>query len=202
MVYAGLMAILLVLAIQAIRETRLLVSALWLAGVSAILSVVLYLMDAHFVAVIELSVGAGLVTVLFVFAINFSGEEAAAARALLPTPLSWGLVILSVLLLGWLTLRLDSPNPSESEIPIDEVTFAAMLWEDRGLDVLVQVMLIFAGTLGLLGLLAEAKAPLQYPVAEEVATERERELQVMEEIALEHETVEEVVEMVSEGEPI
>jgi hypothetical protein len=146
-------------------------------------------------------VGAGLVTVLFVFAINFSGEEAATARAILPKPLSWGLVILSVLLLGWLTLHLDSPNPAESEFPIEETTFATVLWEDRGLDVLVQVMLIFAGTLGLIGLLAEAKAPLQYPVAEEVATERERELQTLEQISFERETVEEAIEMVSEGEP-
>jgi NADH:ubiquinone oxidoreductase subunit 6 (subunit J) len=201
MVYAGLTGILLVLAIQAIRETRLIVSALWLAGVSAVLSVVLYLMDAHVVAVIELSVGAGLVTVLFVFAINFSGEEAATARAILPKPLSWGLVILSALLLGWLTLHLESPNPAESDIPVVEATFSTILWEDRGLDVLVQVMLIFAGTLGLLGLLAEAKAPLQYPVAEEVATERERELQVLEETAVEREVVEEAVEMIGEGEP-
>jgi hypothetical protein len=38
-------------------------------------------------------------------------------------------------------------------------------------------VLIFAGVLGLLGLLAEAKAPLAYPVAEEVAARRERELE-------------------------
>lgn len=45
------------------------------------------------------------------------------------------------------------------------------------MDVLVQIVLIFSGVLGLLGLLAEAKAPLKYPVAEEVAAKREQELE-------------------------
>jgi len=49
----------------------------------------------------------------------------------------------------------------------------------------VQVVLIFAGVLGLLGLLGEVKAPLQYPVAEEVAAQRERELQTLQQQSLE-----------------
>ena len=64
-----------------------------------------------------------------------------------------------------------------------------MIWQTRGLDVLVQVVLIFSGVLGLLGLLAEEKAPLEYPVAEQVASRRERELEAMEEQALEKELV-------------
>ena len=192
MLYACLIVIMLILAVQAIRETRLIVSAIWLAGVSAILSVVLYLMDAYQVAVIELSVGAGLVTVLFVFAINFTGEEAVTARPILPKRISWGLVIASVLLLGWFVFHLDSLNSSETQA--NEPTFSTVLWEDRGLDVLVQVMLIFAGTLGLLGLLAETKAPLQYPIAEEIAAERERELQILQETAFEQDVISEVIE--------
>jgi len=53
----------------------LIASALWLAGVSALVSIMCYLLGAYAVAVIELSVGAGLVTVLFVFAISIAGEE-------------------------------------------------------------------------------------------------------------------------------
>src|SRR3972149_372258 len=100
MLYTCLVALMLVFAIQAIRAQRLIVSALWLAATSAVLSVVLYSMSAYRVAVIELSVGAGLVTVLFVFAINISGEESITARSLLPRPVSLGLVVMSVLLLA------------------------------------------------------------------------------------------------------
>ena len=64
-----------VFAILSIRSKRLITSALWLAGVSALLSVVFYLFGAHLVAVVELSVGAGLVTVLFAFAISVAGDE-------------------------------------------------------------------------------------------------------------------------------
>ena len=65
----------LISAIQAIRVKRLLVTALWLASTSALTSIMLYLLGGYRIAVIELSVGAGLVTVLFVFAINIAGEE-------------------------------------------------------------------------------------------------------------------------------
>lgn len=139
-------------AVQAIRAVRLLVNALWLAGVSALLALLLYAIDAHDVAVIELSVGAGLVTVLFVFAINIAGEEVMAAPRLLPKSLAWGLIILASLLLGWLTLPLTGIVPSMAE-----PEFASVLWEQRGLDMLVQIVLIFVGVLGVVGLLAETK---------------------------------------------
>ena len=64
-----------IFAVQAIRAYRLLNSALWLAGVSALVSLIFYLMSATQVAVIELSVGAGLVTILFVFAISIAGSR-------------------------------------------------------------------------------------------------------------------------------
>ena len=51
------------------------------------------LLGAPEIAVIELSVGAGLVTVLFVFAINLTGEENLDAKRMMPKPLAWGLLI-------------------------------------------------------------------------------------------------------------
>jgi Tfp pilus assembly protein PilV len=54
------------------------------------------------------------------------------------------------------------------------------MWQARGLDVLVQMVLIFAGVLGLLGLLAESAAPLDHAVAKAVAAGRERDLNVLE----------------------
>jgi uncharacterized MnhB-related membrane protein len=181
-----LVALLVVLAfacaVQAIRAGRLITSALWLAGVSAALSVVFYLMGAYTVAVIELSVGAGLVTVLFVFAINIAGEEAIALPSLIPKSVAWGLVIASAVLLGWLALPLPA-----AESPTLEPAFASVLWGQRGLDVLVQIVLIFAGVLGLLGLLAEAKAPLDQPAAAEVIARREDDLAALQQRVVERE---------------
>lgn len=145
----------LLCAIQAIHANRLLLSALWLAGTSALVALEIYLLGAPEVAVIELSVGAGLVTVLFVFAINIAGEEEVSLLAnqlpVVPRPLAWILVGASVLLLAWMNLNVLG-------IQVDirpALEFRTILWENRVLDVLLQMVLIFSGVLGVLGLLAE-----------------------------------------------
>ena len=166
MQYALLTAGAVICAVLAIYSKRLLASALWLAGASALVALILYTLGAHEVAVIELSVGAGLVTVLFVFAISIAGEEAMDARAVLPRPLAWTLVIVSSILLGWMIL----PSISVGS-PIVETSFAMMLWQDRGPDVLAQIALIFAGVLGVLGLLAEARVPIEKRVADKPVTQ-------------------------------
>jgi uncharacterized MnhB-related membrane protein len=152
-------------AVQAVRATRLLLAALWLAAVSALVAITLYTLGAPQVAVVELSVGAGLVTVLFVFAISVAGDAAMEPRAIIPWPLTWGLTILAVVLLGWLFI-----GANRTTAPIPELPFASMFWEQRQLDVLAQIVLIGAGVLGILGLLtdtavtsAQAKAQTAKP---------------------------------------
>jgi uncharacterized MnhB-related membrane protein len=149
-------------AIQAIRTPRLLVAAIWLAGVSALVAVLLYLLGAHEVAVIELSVGAGLVTVLFVFAISLAGDETVNLPAIIPRPLAIGLVAASVLLLAWTLAPTDSPPAAA-----DESSFTVVVWQERSADTLAQIVLIFAGVLGVLGILAE-EGPVEKTGAEAV----------------------------------
>jgi len=144
-------------AVLAIRSTQLLTAALWLAAVSMITALLLYLLGAQEVAVIELSVGAGLVTVLFVFAISIAGEDAMQARPLIPKSLAWTLIILAVLLLGFLVLPFPENQPA-----VSEASFAITFWQERTFDVLAQIALIFAGVLGVLGLFFEQKLPLPH----------------------------------------
>jgi len=150
-VHVAVVAGLLVCAVQAVVAQRLLHSALWLAGVSALVALEMYLLGAPEVAVIELSVGAGLVTVLFVFAINIAGEEAVTALPIVPKPLAWILVAGFVFAFGWLSLDM-----LWMEVPgVEPLYFKTVLWENRLLDVLLQIVLMFAGVLGVLGLLAD-----------------------------------------------
>ena len=145
----------LICALQAIRAPRLLVSALWLAGCSALLALAIALLGAPEVGVVELSVGAGLVTIIFVFAINIAGEETAAASALVPKPLSWALMGLFLFLLLWLVVpRLVVPALDRDALP-----FLRAVWEQRSLDTILQVALIFSGVLGSIGLLADRREP-------------------------------------------
>jgi NADH:ubiquinone oxidoreductase subunit 6 (subunit J) len=160
--------------VQAIRAGRLLTSALWLAAASAALSVTLYGLGAPQLAVIELSIGAGLVTVLFVFAIGIAGEETTIALPLVPRPLGWGLVLVLAGLLAWLVMPAYPTG-----LPGQDMGFTETLWQARSLDVLMQVVLIFSGVLGLLGVLAEARPPLQQPMAKAVAAERDRQLKAL-----------------------
>ena len=177
MLLLSLIVVLLIFAIQAIRANALITSALWLAGVSALSSVLLYLYGAHLVAVIELSVGAGLVTVLFVFAINIAGDDALDAKSIPPLPWIAAITVLFVFLLGWFIWPV-SVTPALSSAA--EPALSVVLWQARGLDLMVQVVLIFSGVLGLLGLLAETKAPLEGSMAEEVAAGRDREMKTLE----------------------
>lgn len=153
-------------ALQAILTRRLIRAALWLAGVSALISLVLYQIGAHEAAVIELSVGAGLVTILFVFGISIAGEDAMDAPSVAPRFLSSGLALLLVALLVWFILPVEHLTP-----PQPDVSFSTMLWERRGLDMLVQIGLIFAGVLGVLGLLADEVRAVQRQLGEEPKAE-------------------------------
>ncbi len=186
-----LIAVLLIFAIQALRARSLITSALWLAGVSALSAVLFFLYGGQLVAVIELSVGAGLVTVLFVFAINIAGDDAIESQPI--PPLRWiiPLAFLFIALLGWFVW----PSPATAPAPaVAEPPLSVLLWQVRGMDLMVQIVLIFSGVLGLLGLLAEAKAPLEGSMAQEVAARRDRDMLKMETQALQ---VEEVLEEVS-----
>jgi NADH:ubiquinone oxidoreductase subunit 6 (subunit J) len=141
-------------AILAISAKRLLISAIWLALTSALVALMLFLLGAPQIAVIELSVGAGLVTVLFVFAINIAGEEVIGLRSALPLPLVWASIVLAVGLLLFFILKslgfVQSPQAASDVV-------ASVLWSDRYLDFLMQVVLILAGVLGVIGLLSHSK---------------------------------------------
>ncbi len=155
--YVIVAAGILLCAILAVTSKRLIVSAIWLAVTSALVAVMIYLLGAPQLAVIELSVGAGLVTVLFVFAINISGEEPLNLKPIMPRPLAWGMVILAVGMTAYLLIKsnvLGLEVVTSSSIP-------AILWQDRYLDIILQIGFIFCGVLGVLGLLSDGKPVLK-----------------------------------------
>ena len=147
---------------RAMRAKRLLSAALYLACVSGFVAVTLYLLGAHEVAVIELSVGAGLVTVLLVYALSVVGEDALDPASVVPKPLAFAAVAACVLVLAWLALPSSATQPASTAI--ETANLSASLWQQRALDVWVQIALIFAGVLGVLGLLSE-KSPDAHPEA-------------------------------------
>jgi NADH:ubiquinone oxidoreductase subunit 6 (subunit J) len=147
LVYGILVAAALGCAIQAVRAERLLASAVWLAGTSAFTALVIYALGAPQLAVIELSVSAGLVTVVFVLAISISGQEAFTARSLVPKPLALLLTAVALFGLAWLVLPGGGSLVPPATGPVN------VLWNERGLDILAQIVLMLAGVLGVLNLI-------------------------------------------------
>jgi uncharacterized MnhB-related membrane protein len=142
-----------VLAYRAMLAKRLLSSTLYLACVSALTSIMMYLLGAVEVAVIELSVGAGLVTVLLVYALSVVGEDALDPASIIPKPFAFLLVALAAGLILWMVYPM-SQRPAFTFTPV----LSQVLWQRRVIDVWIQIALIFSGVMGVLGLLAEKPA--------------------------------------------
>ena len=142
-----------VCAYRAMTDNRILSSTIYLACVSASVAMLLYLLGAYQVAVIELSVGAGLVTVLLVYAISVVGDDASDPGPVIPRPVAVGLTVLAVVMLASMAYSSLSTRPLPGAFP----PLVRALWAQRVLDVWIQMVLIFAGVLGILGLLAEGR---------------------------------------------
>ena len=136
-------------AFQAVRNKRLLVSAMWLAGTSALVSIMMYLLGAYQIAVIELSVGSGLVTVLFMFAINIAGDEPIPDLSFIPKFVARLFVLIAIIIIGWQILPLLNLPINLSQ----DAGFQVVVWEARKVDLYLQVVMVFAGVISMLRLL-------------------------------------------------
>jgi uncharacterized MnhB-related membrane protein len=137
-------------AYRMMTSKNILSAALYLACVSALTTAILYMLGATQVAVIELSVGAGLVTVLMVYAISVVGKDASDPAPIIPRLLAALLCLGTIGILLWACLPLIPVPVSRVAQPL-----IITLWQGRVLDVWIQVVLIFAGVMGILGLLVE-----------------------------------------------
>ena len=151
--FIGLIAGAFFCSYRMIASTRILVSALYLACISALVSILLYLLGGKQVAAIELSVGAGLVTVLLVYAISVVGDDALDPASIVPKPLAIFVVLVSAVLLAGLALPIGVASS-----PLPAISMQSVLWEQRVLDLWIQMILIISGVMGMLGILAEGKS--------------------------------------------
>lgn len=141
------------LALMAVFLRDLLRAAVSLAFMSALLAVVLYRMNSPYAAVFELSVVAGLITVLFVSAIALTKDEEQVAEArwqlyVFPLVLALaGVAILAVVPALFGSTPAGWGNPT--------ATFGGTLWGLRSLDILGQIAVIFGGVFGVLALFRE-----------------------------------------------
>jgi len=129
----------------------LLYVAISLATVSAILALVLFMFGANIAGVFELSVCAGLITVLFVSTVSLTKDS---DRKVESRSAGYFVVLFVLIFIGmnffimkWLSHSLLPAVATQSA-----GTFQKVFWEVRGADVLGQVALILAGVFGILAL--------------------------------------------------
>jgi NADH:ubiquinone oxidoreductase subunit 6 (subunit J) len=150
MVYLTL-GFLLLFALLAVLLRDILLSVLSLAAVSALLSIAFYQLNSPVAGAFELSVGAGLITVLAVLTISFvqKRKEKRQAGAVLWVALSLAAVALIFFLFQALWPQaLANVFPETAWGDVGEV-----LWKVRLFDLLPQILVILAAVLGILALL-------------------------------------------------
>jgi len=149
--YLSLLILLLLAGVWTVMTLNLLKSAIGLAVTSVILSLLLFRMDAPLAGVFELSVCAGLITVVFISVISLTKPLAAAeARArdrsrvkrfiFLPI-----LIVIVGAVLYALRPHLDLPLPPAGL----ETDVRQVLWNVRRLDLVGQILIILAGVFGI-----------------------------------------------------
>ena len=151
---------LLIFSAAAVMMFRSLIKAtICLAVTSVLLSIVLFLLGAYWAALFELSVCAGLITVVFISTISFftaarrseeqERDHHSRFRLLPYLMVLSGLALLALLALSGFSLERTLPPPTVF------AEFKQVLWNNRQVDVLAQIALILAGSFAVIVLFKE-----------------------------------------------
>ena len=151
-----LLVLLVVAAVWTVLARGLVGAAIGLAVTSVVLSVLLFQMHAPWAAVFELSVCAGLITVIFVSAVALTQAQSPEERAM-ATHNRWKrylalpvLLVVVAAALVWLGVPDVPPSRTMGEPAVGET-----LWRLRPTDVLGQLLILVIGVLGVVVLFKE-----------------------------------------------
>jgi uncharacterized MnhB-related membrane protein len=157
-----LLALIVVFMLLAVFLTDLLRAAISLAVGSAMLSILFFWFGVPYAAVFELSVGAGLVMVLFASTIGLTRraepeneEKGKSAVLIIPLLILIALGIIDIVIFAFMNkqvLILSNPAPTTN--------FGETLWRVRWLDILGQLAIIVVGVFAILGLFRNDGLPV------------------------------------------
>ena len=129
----------------------LLKAAICLAVASLLLGIIFFRMKAPYIGAFEISVVAGLITVLFIttIALTKTGGDVRESRIA-----SWVFPLFFVvfLILDFLVMRNLMGKVPALEAAPEQGTFGEVLWKLRTFDLVGQIGIIFAGVLAVLAL--------------------------------------------------
>jgi NADH-quinone oxidoreductase subunit J len=154
-----LLSCLLLAAIWTVMTIRLIRSIVGLAITSMILSVIMYRLNSPLAAVFELSVCAGLISVIFIITVSFTertSKEQLPARRKERFARFW---LLPFILVAVALLLYHYLNIPKIELPLllDGQNVRNLIWNTRHLDLLGQVIVLLTGAFGVAVLFKESK---------------------------------------------
>src|SRR5512136_275613 len=141
---------LVLFSVLAVLVKDLLRAAIALAVASLLLGIIFFRMNAPYAGVFEISVVAGLITVLFMLTIALTkgGVAAESKAASIAFPVFFvAFAAIDVLVMRKLLARIPA-----LAAPPESGTFGQVLWSARTLDLVGQIAVIFAGVFAVLAL--------------------------------------------------
>ena len=154
-----LLSCLLLAAIWTVMTVRLIHSIVGLALTSVILSVIMYHLDSPLAAVFELSVCAGLISVIFLTTVSFTqrvSKERLPVRRKERFAKFWYLPFI-VISAGLLLSRYLHIPHFELPFPSGQQDVRFVLWNLRHLDLLGQIIVLLTGAFGVAVFFKESK---------------------------------------------
>ena len=146
-----LLGLMVLLSIGCCIFKDLLYVAVSLAAISGVLALVLFLFGANIAGVFELSVCAGLITVLFIATVSLTKDSDQKVETRMPAYFV-PLVILIFVGIDYFIIQWVAHSLPASVVPQPSGTFQRVFWELRSADMLGQIGLIGAGVFGILAL--------------------------------------------------
>jgi NADH-quinone oxidoreductase subunit J len=147
----ALLVVLVTLAVLAILLKDLLRSAIALALASLVLGIIFFRMGAPYAGVFEISVVAGLITVLFILtiALTKAGEEVRESRLV-----NWvfPLVFVAFIVIDALVMKSLLGKVPALASAAESGSFGDVLWRGRTFDLVGQIAVILAGVFAVLAL--------------------------------------------------
>lgn len=154
------LSLLVLFALFTVLIKNLLKAVISLAAASASLTIIMFMLNAPLAAVFELSVCAGLITVIFISIISLTKpltpeEEILAVRKRINRYIYLPVILIIVALL-FLFIKPGSDFSIKSS-PISDINVQDVIWNKRPLDILGQIIIILAGVFGVVILFKESK---------------------------------------------
>ena len=154
-----ILVLMIIGALWTVMTRSLLRSAIALAFTSVIISILMFRLNSPIAAVFELSVCAGLISVLFISAISLTSpltkeEVLQQKRERLKRFIWLPFMIIAICIgLSLIMVKLNFQLP----LPETEKDVSIVMWNLRGLDVVGQVVILLSGIFGVVILFKESK---------------------------------------------